>query len=481
MHLDEYTRFDAVGLAELVRRKEVTPAELLEAALAANARVNPRINAVIGTWPDEARAAVERGLPEGPFRGVPFLLKDLVLHAAGVATDLGSRLTRGTVFPHDSALMERYRRAGLVMVGRTNTPEFGANASTEPVLHGPTRNPWNLERSAGGSSGGSAAAVAAGIVPMAYANDGGGSIRIPAAHCGLFGLKPTRNRISVGPDAGEALNGMGSEHVVSRSVRDSAAMLDATHGPALGDPYLLAPPERPYLEEVRRKPGRLRIALSRTAFSGAPVSPECVAAVEDAARLCTELGHEVVEATPKFDYPKLEEAMVTVWGAGIAAWADGLAGMLGRTPGPDNLEAVSWALLRYGRGLKATDLLGALAVFNHVSRTVAPFFAAHDVLLTPTTAVPPYALGVLDMNVPRSPAEWFHSLFKLIPFTALFNVTGQPAMSVPLSWSADGLPLGLQFVGRWGEEGTLFRLAGQLEEARPWAERRPPVHAAKAA
>jgi amidase len=481
MHLDDYSRYDAVGLAELVRRKEVTPEELVRAAVAAIGRVNPRLNAVIDVREAEALDAVKRGLPEGPFHGVPFLIKDLVIHAAGVPTDLGSRLARGTVFPHDSALMARFKRAGLVTLGRTNTPEFGNNVTTEPVLHGPTRNPWNLAHSPGGSSGGSAAAVAAGIVPVAHGNDGGGSIRIPASLCGLFGLKPTRGRISMGPDVGEAINGMGIEHVVSRTVRDSAAMLDATHGPEAGDPYHAPPPQRPFLEEVRRKPGRLRIALSRKAAGDEPVSPDCVAAVEDAARLCVELGHEVVEAAPAYDARALNAAMTRAWATALSSWADGLGAMLGRTPGPDTLEATTWAVVRFGRKLKVADLQGALAVFNQVSRAVGAFFVEHDVLLTPTVAVPPYRLGVVDATVPRAPEEWYTFAFSHCPFTAVFNVTGQPAMSVPLHWNAQGLPIGVQFAGRFADEATLLRLAGQLEEARPWAERRPPVHVTRPA
>jgi len=480
MHLDDYSRYDAVGLAELLRRKEVSAEELVRTALDAIARVNPKLNAVIDVREADARAALKAGVPEGPFSGVPFLVKDLVLHAAGVPTDLGSRLAKGMVFPHDSTLAERFRKAGLVVLGRTNTPEFGNNATTEPVLHGPTRNPWNTERSPGGSSGGSAAAVAAGIVPVAHANDGGGSIRIPAAHCGVFGLKPTRGRSSIGPDAGEALNGMGVEHVVSRTVRDSAAMLDATHGPAVGDPYHAPPPQRPYLEEVRRKPGRLRIAVAREAFSGVPVSPDCVAAVDATAKLCAELGHEVVEATPAHDAAQLTRAMTTVWAAAMSSWADALAPALGRQPGPDTLEATTWAVVQHGRALMVADLQRALGVFNHVSRAVGAFFVEHDVLLTPTAAVPPYKLGLLDANVPRSAEEWYSYIFGFIPFTAVFNVTGQPAMSVPLHWSAEGLPIGVQFVGRFADEATLFRLAGQLEEARPWAGRKPPVHVTRA-
>ncbi|NMO14343.1 amidase [Pyxidicoccus fallax] len=481
MHLDDYSRYDAVGLAELVRRKEVTPEELVRTAAAAIARVNPRLNAVIDVREAEALDAVKRGLPEGPFHGVPFLIKDLVLHAASVPTDLGSRLGQGLVFPHDSALMARFKRAGLVLLGRTNTPEFGNNATTEPVLHGPTRNPWNLEHSPGGSSGGSAAAVAAGIVPVAHANDGGGSIRIPASLCGLFGMKPTRGRISLGPDVGEALNGMAGEHVVSRTVRDSAAMLDATCEPEVGDPYYPPPPQRPFLEEVRRKPGRLRIALARTAAGGEPVSPDCVAAVEDAAKLCRELGHEVVEANIAYDARALNAAMTKVWAAALANWADGLSAMLGRTAGPETLEATSLAAVQLGRDLKVSELQAALAVFNQVSRSVGAFFVEHDVLLTPTVAVPPYKLGLMDATVPRAPEDWYAYVFGFCPYTAVFNVTGQPAMSVPLSWNAQGLPIGVQFAGRFADEATLFRLAGQLEEARPWAGRRPPVHVTQAA
>ncbi|MFP2904780.1 amidase [Pyxidicoccus sp. 3LFB2] len=481
MHLDDYSRYDAVGLAELVRRKQVSPEELLKTAVEAIARVNPKLNAVIDVREAEARNTIQRGLPEGPFQGVPLLVKDLVLHAAGVPTDLGSRLGKGLVFPHDSALAARFKRAGLVLMGRTNTPEFGNNATTEPVLHGPTRNPWDLERSPGGSSGGSAAAVAAGIVPVAHGNDGGGSLRIPSSLCGIFGMKPTRGRVSVGPDVGEALNGMGVEGVVSRTVRDSAAMMDLMQGPEAGDPYHAPPPERPYLEELRSKPGRLRIALSRTAVSGVPVSPDCVAAVEDAARLCTELGHEVVEASPTYDARMMNTAMTAVWAAALANWAYGLGQMLGRTPGPDTMEATSWEVTRFGAALKVSELQAALATFNQVSRTVGAFFVEHDVLLTPTVAVPPYKLGVLDAMVPKAPEDWYAHVFGLCPFTAVFNVTGQPAMSVPLYWNAEGLPIGVQFAGRFADEATLFRLAAQLEEARPWAGRKPKVHVTQAA
>jgi amidase len=480
MHLREYVSFDGLGLAELVRRREVKPEELVQAALSAIEAVNPTLNAVIALLEAETQATLSRALPEGPFTGVPFLLKDLVLHLAGVPTDLGSRLFQGLVAPHDSSLMARYRRAGLIPLGRTNAPELGFNATTEPVLHGPTRNPWNPEYSPGGSSGGSAAAVSAGLVPVAYANDGAGSIRMPASLCGLFGLKPTRGRTPSGPDVGEGLNGLGVEHVLSRSVRDSAAMLDATQGPDVGDPYTIVPPERPYLEEVGREPGRLRIAFTRESGAGAPVSPECIAAVEDAARLCRELGHEVVEAKPEVRSEAVEAALVTIWTSATAAWVDGLSPLVGRTPGPEVLEASVWATVLLGREMKALDLQKALAIMNQVSRDMGRFFLSYDALLTPTLPFAPYRLGVLNANAPTTAQEWAQRAFAYCAFTAPFNVTGQPAMNVPLYWSAERLPVGVQFVGRFGDEATLFRLAGQLERARPWAGRTPPIHAASA-
>lgn len=481
MRLSEYAALDGLGLAELVRRKEVTPEELVQTALAAIEAVNPSLNAVIGVLEEEARATLARGLPEGPFTGVPFAIKDLFLHAAGVRTDLGSRLFEGVVFPHDTALLARYRRAGIVPVARTNTPELGFNATTEPVLHGPTHNPWNPAYSPGGSSGGSAAAVSAGIIPLAHANDGAGSIRIPAAMCGLFGMKPSRGRTPAGPDVGEPLLGTGIEHVVSRSVRDSAAMLDATAGPDVGNPFHIPSPERPFLKEVEREPGRLRIAVSWTSPSGGAVSPECVAAVQSAAKLCRELGHEVIEAAPAYGFESLQAALLSLWSSSLAGWAYGLAEAMGRTPGPDVLEAATWATVRHGLDIKAMELQNTLAVMNHLARTLGQFFQAHDVLLTPTLPVAPYRLGVLDSNAPTTARAWAERLFSYTVFTAVYNVTGLPAMNVPLHWSDEALPVGVQFGGGWGNEGLLFQLAGQLERARPWARRTPPLHAGAAA
>lgn len=480
MHLSEYIQFDGLGLAALVRQGEVSAAELVRLALEAIEKTNPRLNAVIATLEDKAQEALKQGLPEGPFTGVPFLIKDILLHAAGVPSSMGSRALRdmNLALPFDSTLMARYRRAGLVLLGRTNTPELGLNLSTEPVAWGATRNPWNPEYSPGGSSGGSAAAVRSGMVPLAYGNDGGGSLRVPASMCGLFALKPTRGRISAGPNVGEMLHGFAAEHVLTRTVRDSAAMLDATAGADAGDPYIIPLPERPYLEELRREPGRLRIAVSRTAASGTPVSPECVAAVDEAARLCASLGHEVVEAAPRYDAEALDAACIKLFTGGFAAWVDGIAAMTGQAFGPGSFEATTWAAVLQGREVKAADVYGALAVLNQVARATGSFFQAHDVMLTPSLAVPPFRLGVLDANAEVSYPEFFRSHTAVSPFTVLFNATGQPAMSVPLHWSAEGLPIGVQFAGRWGDEATLFRLAGQLEQARPWAHRWPAVCAA---
>jgi amidase len=480
MHLSEYIRFDGMGLASLVQRKEVSPAELVRVALQAIAAANPSLNAVVGTLEDEAQATLARGLPAGPFTGVPFLIKDLGIHAAQIPSSLGTRTFKGLALPHDSALMARYRRAGLVLVGRTNTPELGLNISTEPLAWGPTRNPWHLAFSPGGSSGGSAAAVSAGMTPMAYGNDGGGSIRVPAGMCGLFGLKPTRGRISSGPDAGELLNGFGVEHVLTRSVRDSAAMLDLSAGPEVGDPYGIPAPVRPFLEEVGREPGRLRIGVCRAAPLGDAVSPECLQALDEAVRLCGALGHELVEVAPPFNGALLEQILLPLWSTALLGWANGLAAFSGRPLQEENFERTTWAALEYGRRVTGAEVQAGLVMLNQFCRESGRFFVEHDLLLTPLYALPALPLGLLDANAPMTYPQWMRRLQSVCPFTTQANATGQPAMSVPLFWSAQGLPIGAHFVGRWGDEATLFRLAGQLERAQPWAHRRPAHHAAAA-
>ncbi len=470
----EFAFMDATAQAELVRRKEVKPAELVDAAIERIERLNPALNAVITPMYEQAREAAQGALPEGPFRGVPFLLKDLMASYAGVRMTWGSAFLRDFVPDHDSELVARLKRAGLVIVGKTNTPELGIVPTTEPVLFGATRNPWDLGRTTGGSSGGSAAAVAAGMVPMAHANDGGGSIRIPASCCGLFGLKPTRARNPLGPDVGDVMGGLVAEHAVSRSVRDSAALLDATAGPDVGDPYWAPPPVRPYAQEVGIDPGRLRIAFSTKAPSGAKIHPDCVEAVHDVARLCADLGHEVSEGAPEINGPLLIHAFTSVWAAGCASAIDGVAYLTGRTPTQDLFEPLTWALYEMGHRTTGSECLMSQAILQQISRQVARFFEKCDIWLTPTLAEPPLPLGSFDA-APDNPMKGFHRAVDYVPFTPIANATGQPAMSIPLYWNKEGLPVGTHFFGRFGDEGTLFRLAAQLEAARPWADRRPPV------
>jgi len=461
---------DGLGLAALVRAGKISAGELLDAAVRRLEAVNPRVNAVVTPLVEEARAAVAAGLPPGPFTGVPFLVKELVAAVRGTPTSAASRLYAQAVAPHDSELVARYRRAGLVILGKTNSPEFGISPTTESRLYGVTRNPWRLDLAPGGSSGGSAAAVAAGIVPVAHATDGGGSIRIPASTCGLFGLKPTRARITAGPDGGEGLSGLAVQHVVSRSVRDSAALLDATAGPMPGDPYTAPPPERPWLAETGRPPARLRIGFARTAPTGVPLHRDCVAAVEEAAALCVELGHSVEEASPLYDAAALERGFVDVFGAHIMANIGRATG--GALPAPDLVEPLTYALAERGRSLSAAAFIGTLHGLHRESRRIAAFWEHRDLWLTPTLAQPPLPIGHFDIES-RDAERWIAQLGAFLPFTYPFNVTGQPAASVPLHWNADGLPIGCQLVARAGDEATLFRLSAQLEAARPWRHRRP--------
>jgi amidase len=477
--LNDYTAHDGLGLAELVARKEVTPDELGAAAFEAVAKVNPRINAVLHTIPKEAAAEIRAGLPRGPFTGVPFLIKEIVLHAKGVRCEMGSKLAQGYVPDADTELMARFRRAGFVLAGTTQTPEFGYNPTTETRAFGPVHNPWNLGHSPGGSSGGSGAAVAAGIVPIAHANDGGGSIRIPASCNGLVGLKPSRDRIPSGPDYGDLLCGLACEFALTRSVRDAAALLDAVAGPDPGAPGHPVPPARPYREQIGTPPSRLRIAWTTTPASGAKIDPECEKAVHETVRLLESLGHTLIEDRPRYDWDAFLENVNVIWGAFGVASIDFASAMTGRKPGPDNLEAVTLASYEDGKRYSAIDLLNAMTHCNLVSRQVGPFFEKVDVLVTPTIARQPAPLGELNQNREGMTAmEWTRQIFSYVPFTPLFNVTGQPAISLPLHWSADGLPVGVQIAGRFGDEATLLRLAAQLEQARPWAAKRPPIHAA---
>jgi len=470
---DEYLRYDGLGLADLVRGKQVKPEELLETAITRIEAFNPKLNAVVTKMYDEARKTISGGLPEGPFRGVPFLLKDLGATYAGVRNSFGSKLFARYVPSYNNELTKRYKKAGLVIAGRTNTPEFGLNASTESAFLGPAHNPWDIERSTGGSSGGSAAAVATRMVPIAHASDGGGSIRIPSSCCGVFGMKPSRGRMPTGPESGEVWEGFAINHALSISVRDNAAILDATSAPEIGAPYGIPAPVRPFLKEVEASPGKLKIAFF-TKGAAAKTHPDCVAAAKDVAKLCESLGHTVEEASPKIDYDSLRESFMLILAAHTAAMLDQFELLLNHKVTADMVEPWTWSVAESGRKASASDLAGTKAIVNVVTRTVASFLTKYDVILTPTTGTPPPKLGHLD-TVNLSYEEFRERIFDFIPFTWLHNVTGLPAMSMPLYWNSQGLPIGVQFAGRYADEATLFRLAGQLEKARPWRDKIPPI------
>ncbi len=477
--LHDYAAYDGLGLAELLARKEVTPEELVNTAIAAIDKVNPRLNAVLQTLAEQAIAEARGALPQGPFRGVPFLIKELVLHAKNVRCDMGSRLAHGYIPETDSELMARFRRAGFVLSGTTQTPELGYNPTTETTLFGPVHNPWRAGHSAGGSSGGSAAAVAAGIVPLAHANDGGGSIRIPASCNGLFGLKPSRDRVPTGPDFSDPLCGLACEFVVSRSVRDSAALLDVVAGADVGAPSLPVPPVRPYAEEVGAPAGRLRIAWTTTPASGDKIDGACETGVHATVRALEELGHELVEDRPMYDWEEFLDKVHVIWTAYTASAVDDLAALMDRTPGPDILEAVTLTCYEDGKRRTAVELLNSMAHGNTLSRQVGAFFQKYDAFVSPTLSRPPAPHGEINQNRAGMTAmEWTQQVFSYVPFTPIFNTTGQPAMSLPMHWTSNDLPIGVQIVGRLGDEASLFRLASQLEEARPWSGKRPAVHVA---
>ena len=472
MTFDEYESHDAVGLAERVRSGEVQPSELLDAAMERAQDRNPDLNAIVVDMEKQARSRIEAGLPEGPLRGVPFLLKDLhMLYADGRSTN-GSALFRDSVADHDSELVRRYKHAGLVIFGRSASPEFGLTATTESAVFGVTRNPWSPEHTAGGSSGGASSAVAGGILPAAHASDGGGSIRIPAACCALYGLKPTRGRTPYGPDAGEGWSGMSCMHAVTRSVRDSAALLDVTQGPDSGAPYVAPPPERPYLEEVGAAPGQLRIALQKQPWNGSALHPDCLAGVEDAATLLSDLGHHVEEAPLEIDYGTLGPASNVITSANLRALVDDRISHLGRELADDDLEPITHAMYQAGEKRTASDYARAVRTIHAVGRSVAGHMQRYDLILSPTMASPPPPVGALSLSNPDR-ASYGRDILSAIGFTQLFNAAGNPAASLPLYWNREGLPIGIQLAARFGDEATLFRVSAQLEEARPWFERHP--------
>lgn len=475
---------DATAQAELVRKGEITPVELVDAAIARVEQLNPALNAVIHERFERAHDEAANA-PDGPFRGVPVVVKDLDGPLAGEPYHLGNRLLKemGYTSDHDSYLVARLKAAGFVIVGKTNAPEFGLLPTTEPTAYGPTRNPWDVERSAGGSSGGSGAAVASGMVPLAHAGDGGGSIRIPASMCGLLGLKPTRGRVSLGPDDGEAWAGLVVRHVITRTVRDCAAVLDLLAGAMPGDPYSAAPPSRPFLDEVGAEVGPLRIGIRAATAPGelAEVASVCTDAVNDvAAVLQRELGHEIEPAWPDaFDDVSALAAFTTIQATSTAHDVDRLSALAGREIGPDDVESLTWALCERGRTISSAEYVEALETARAWSRRMARWWDTDgdgfDLLLTPTLAEPPPLLGDIDSDAP----DPSHALARIVPFgvfTAPFNITGQPAISVP-TWPESSLPIGVQLVAAAGREDLLFRVATQLEQVRPWANRTPPVFA----
>jgi len=488
----DYDRYDALGLAELVRRREVRPLELVEEAITRIER-HGRLNAVVQRLFDRARR-VAAAPPEGPLSGVPYLVKDMVAHAGTPLTFANTLMQRLGHIPSEShEVIRRSEQAGLVVVGKTNASELGLLPTTEPALYGPTQNPWRLDRSPGGSSGGSAAAVAASLVPMAHGNDGGGSIRIPASACGVFGLKPSRGRNP--GSAGEIPDGITAEHCLSRTVRDSAALLDVTRGPLPGDRWWAPPPARPFLAEVEAAPGSLRIAFATRDFRGRPAHPDCAAAVEQAALLCEELGHRVEPAAPAIDGERFNEAFLTLWvmlpaflfkviaaelrrrpGVGLIADLLGderLVSMVGRLKVRRPFEPLTQKMVALGRGLTAADLWLAWWEMERAGRAMARFLTEHDLFLSPVLGSPPVPTG--EITGQGDPQRLREKVIDYVGYTPICNTAGLPAMSVPLYWNAEGLPVGVHFVAPFGDEATLFRLAGQLERARPWRDRRPPL------
>lgn len=489
----EYNAYDALGLGELVKNKEITPVELLDEAVCRIDDLNPDLNAVITPMYEIAREAANGVLPGGAFQGVPFLIKDIVTSYKGVRLSNGCRAYRNYIPDYDSEMVTRFKKTGMLICGKTNTPEFGLLGITEPELFGPSRNPWNRNHTPGGSSGGSASAVAAGMVPMASGNDGGGSIRIPASCCGLFGLKPSRGRNPSGPVYGRLWQGAASEGVLSRSVRDSAAALDYTHGPDAGAPFTIIPPKRSYLEEVTRKAGNLRIAMCTESPIGTEVHPECVKAVQNTAKLLESLGHVVEEAKPGVDGEQMARSYFVMYYGTVATEIRRIQSIMGRKPKRKDVELQTRIMGLLGRTYSAGDFVEAMNQWDRIGRIMGSFHGRYDVYVTPTIAFPPLKIGAL------APGSFELMVMKLInrlglgklivasglvnkiaieslsktPFTQLANMTGQPAMSVPLHWTDDNLPVGVQFVAPFGDESTLFRLAGQLERACPWFDRRP--------
>ena len=492
MAFSDYDKYDGLGLAELIRKKKVSPGELVEEAISRIETHNPKINAVVQKLYERARTAAKGKLPDGPFQGVPFLIKDLHATLEGLPTSHGTKLWKNVPAKITTEIVKRWEASGAIVVGRTNTPEFGLLPYTESDTLGPALNPWDTTRSPGGSSGGSGAAVAARMVPLASGGDGGGSIRIPSSACGIFGLKPTRGRTPTGPIIGESWSGFDIDHVLTRSVRDSAAMLDATQGADVGAPYII-PEAGPFLKEVGRKPGKLKIAFSTKPMLGKSVHADCIKGVEETVALLKELGHEVVEDAPVINGEEFSYRFLTILAGQIRADIEEAAEAAGKKVSVDDFDITTFGTGLFGTILKASDYARAMRYLQSVSREIGRFFEGYDVLLTPVLSQPPVKIGALKPSaseqsqiklIARTGATWIleamnvirplaAQTYEFIPWTPVFNVTGQPAMSVPLHWNEAGLPIGMHFISKWGDETTLFRLAGQLEKAKPWFDKAP--------
>jgi amidase len=478
MNLIEYTQYDGLGLAKLVRERQIAPKELSQLFIQAVAKVNPQINSVIEVYDDALEIAVQSN-PQAPFGGVPFLRKDLGATEAGRLQELGSRLFKGYVPDHDSYLITRFKKAGLVILGRSTVPELGISGQTETILQGITRNPWDLDRMAGGSSGGAAASVAAGIVPVAHASDGGGSIRIPASCCGLVGLNPSRGRISAGPDRQDPMFGLAREFVVSRTVRDTAAMLDAVHGAEAGDPFVIVQPELPYLDELHAPFNKLRIAFTTEAWAPHPVDAEIKAGVEQVASACLEMGHSVEADSPQLDFEKVNTVLMNIFGlsdSGLAKFAESM----GRTISLDYLEPGTLKMIERARTLTLAAVMDSFEVMRQARFVVGQFFQKYDLLITPSLSILPQPHGFFSTKRDDlEPHEFWQNDFRIFQHMGLFNVAGTPSVSLPLIQSKSGLPIGVQFAAPFGDEAALIRIAAAFEEAMPWVDRIPPVHVSR--
>lgn len=463
----QFERFDGLALGRMVRHAEVHPRELLEALATRIERLEPTLNAFSQLYWDLAEQQITNGVGNGPFAGVPYPIKDLGAHMAGRPTLSGSRLFADHIARQDSTLVERYRAAGLVLFARSTTPELGLTGTTESVAHGETRNPWNTALIAGGSSGGAGAAVGARMVPMAHATDGAGSIRTPASCCGVFGLKPSRGRVPIGPHRGEGWQGLSTGHAITVSVRDSAALLDISAGAEPGAMHVAPPPSRPWLAETDRTPGKLRIALVATPPGGGPVHPTCTAAVLDAAQLCESLGHEITETSLPVDAQAMSDALLMVIAVETRKALEDRTAELGRAPSASDVEPVTWMFAEMAADFSAVDFSRVRDVFHRTTLAMARFMEDYDVVLSPTLALPPLPLGVINLSPPDLD-RMIEQVMALGPFAALYNVTGQPSMSVPLYWTEDDIPIGSMFSARFGDEATLFSLGAQLEQARSW-------------